>query len=216
MYQIMAIVFNLITLNYYVIRSYSSHQIAFKPNAEISMISKLLLTTHLLCHLIAWITIRLCLNQFTYLSIAMSILICFSAIKLGNCKKNRRQIWTEVHSSRRPDNFIMNTLVTSWITPVNFVTEMSSKVFIQKSSALQRKIAMTFTSMATTLLQLVHLSAIALMLHLTDIFGVTDEIRLTMKFCNTILLLVYLFITEVSSSWNWFYPHLPLLFFGKI
>jgi hypothetical protein len=182
MYQIMAIVFNLITLCCYVIKSYSSHQIAFKPNAEISMITKLLLTLHLLGHLIAWITIRLCLHEFTYISIAISILICFSAIKLGNCKKNRRQIWIEAQPSTRPENFNLNTLVTSWITPVNFVTNMSSKVFFKKSSAVQRNILLTFNSIATTLLQLIHLSVIALLINLTDIFEIRDDIRLQCYF----------------------------------
>jgi hypothetical protein len=129
------------------------------------MITKLLLTLHLLGHLIAWITIRLYLNEFTYISIGISILICLSLIKLEN---KERQPWTEAHSLSRPNNLHLNALLASWITPATFLTNSSSKLYnIRIDLPLRRKIMIVFTAMATALIQLVHLSLIALLLNLT-------------------------------------------------
>jgi hypothetical protein len=150
---------------WYTINCYTKYQTVFKPNAETSMITKLLLTLHLLGHLIAWITIRLYLNEFTYLSIVMSILICLSLSKLGN---KERQPWIEAHSPSRPDNLNLNALLASWITPATFLTNNSSKLYFRRNvSTLQRKILIVFTAMATALIQLVHFSSIALLLNLT-------------------------------------------------
>jgi hypothetical protein len=168
MHQILAILFNLITVICYNINSYIKYRTALKPKAETSMITKVLLILHLLGHLIAWITIRLCLNEFTYISIGMSMLICLSLIKLGNTE---RQTWIEAHSSSRPINLNLNDLLTSWITPANFLTKNSSKFHYRRIvSPLYRKIIITFTSIATALIQLVHLSSIALLLNITDVF----------------------------------------------
>jgi hypothetical protein len=176
MHQILAVLFNLTTVICYTIKNYTSHQIAFKPNAETSMITKVLLTVHLLGHLIAWVIIRHFLNEFTHISIAMSMLICLSAIKLGN---KERKIWFEAHSSSRPDNLNLNDLLTSWITPAGFLTKTSLKLFFRRNvSPLQRKIMITFASMATALIQLVHMSLIALLLNITDVFEPSTNITL--------------------------------------
>ncbi len=130
------------------------------------MITKLLLTSHLLGHLIAWITIRQYLNEFTYISYTVSILICLSVIKLEN---KERQIWVEAHSSLRSYNLHLNALLSSWITPATFLTNNSSKLYnIRIDLPLRRKIMIVFTAMATALIQLVHLSSIALLLNLTN------------------------------------------------
>jgi hypothetical protein len=132
------------------------------------MITKVLLTVHLLGHLIAWITIRHFLNEYTYISIGMSVLICLSVIKLEN---KERQPWIEAHSSSKPDNLNLNALLSSWITPATFSTYNSSKLYFRRSvSPLQRKIMIVFTFMATAHIQLVHFSLIALLLNLTDFF----------------------------------------------
>jgi hypothetical protein len=94
------------------------------------------------------------------------MLIGVSAIKLGN---KERQIWIEAHSSSRPNNLILNALVTSWIAPATFATNNSSKLFFKNVSTLQRTMLLAFTTMATTILLLIHLSAIALLLNLTDL-----------------------------------------------
>jgi hypothetical protein len=151
----------------YTIKNYTNHQTAFKPNAETSLITKLLLTLHLLGHLIAWITIRQYLNEFTYISIGMSVLIGLSVIKLGN-KEN--QPWIEAHLSLRPDHLYLNDLFASWITPAAFLTFNSSKLLFKNVLTLQRKIKLTISFTATALLQLVHLSSIALLLNITDVF----------------------------------------------
>jgi hypothetical protein len=154
-HQTLAILFNLITVICYTINSYSNHQTAFKTNAETSMITKFLLTLHLLGHLIAWITIRQYLNEFTYISITISILICLSAIKFGNN---------------------LNAFLPCWITPASFLTYNSSKLLFQNVSTLQRNILLVITFIATALLQLVHLSSIALMMKLTDVFEPSTNI----------------------------------------
>jgi hypothetical protein len=132
------------------------------------MITKLLLTLHLLGHLIAWITIRHYLNEFTYISIGMSVLICLSVIKLGN---KERQPWIEAHSSSIPNNLNFNALLASWITLATFLTNNSSKLYFRRIVLpLQRKIMIVFTAMATALIQLIHLGSIALLLNITDVF----------------------------------------------
>jgi hypothetical protein len=164
----LAILFNLVTLICYNISIYTKYQTAFKPKAETSMITKLLLTLHLLGHLIAWITIRHYLNEFTYISIVLSMLICLSLIKFGNTE---RQIWIEAHSSLKPDNLNLNALLASWITPATFLTNNSSKLYFRTIvSPLCRKIMIVFTFMATALIQLIHLASIALLLNITDVF----------------------------------------------
>jgi hypothetical protein len=173
MLQILAILFNLVLLIYYTIKSYTNHQTAFKIKAGTSMITKLLLTLHLLGHLVAWITIRHFLNECTYISIGISILICLFTIELGN---NKRQIWVEVHSSSRPDNLNLNYLLASWITPASFLTIISSKIVFRRNvSTLERKILIVFTFMASALLQLVHLSLIALLLNIADVFELSTN-----------------------------------------
>jgi hypothetical protein len=168
MHQILAILFNLITVICYTIKNYTSHQIAFKPNADTSMITKLLLTLHLLSHLTAWIIIRLCLNEFTYISISFSVMICLSVIKLGN---KEMQPWIAAHSSSRPNNLNLNALLASWITPATFLTNNSSKLYFRRIvSPLCRKIMIVFTFMATSLIQLIHLGSIALLLNITEVF----------------------------------------------
>jgi hypothetical protein len=170
----LAILFNLITVICYTINSYNKSKIAFIPIAETSMITKLLLTLHLFGHLIAWIIIRLCLNEFTYISIGMSVLICLSVIKLGN---KERQIWIEAHSSPKPDNLNLNALLSSWIMPATFLTSYSSKCHFRRIvSPIQRKILIVFFSMATALIQLVHFSSITLLLNLTDVFEPSTNI----------------------------------------
>jgi hypothetical protein len=156
------------------------------------MITKLLLTLHLLGHLIAWITIRQYLNEFTYISITISVLISLSAIKVEN---KEMKIWIVAHSpSSKPDDLILNAVLASWITPATFLTNNSSKLLSRRNinvylqtlpfltnnssktyfrrivSTLQRKIMIVFSAMATALIQLVHLSSIALLLNLTDFF----------------------------------------------
>jgi hypothetical protein len=170
----LAILFNLITVICYTINSYNKSKIAFIPIAETSMITKLLLTLHLFGHLIAWIIIRLCLNEFTYISIGMSVLICLSVIKLGN---KERQPWIGAHSSTRPDHLYLNALFASWISPAPFFTYNSSKLYFRGIVlSLQRKIMIVFTSTATALIQLVHFSSIALLLNLTDFFEPSTSI----------------------------------------
>jgi hypothetical protein len=183
MHQILAMLFNLVLLIYYTINSYTNRQTAFKVNAETSMITKLLLTLHLLGHLAAWITIRYFLNEFTYFSISLSVLICLFTIKLGN--KNR-QIWIEAHTSPGLENINLNALVASWITPASFLTDNCSKLLFKDLSTLQRrriiglplrrKIMIVFTAMATALIQLVHFSSITLLLNLTDVFEPSSNI----------------------------------------
>ena len=172
MHQILAVLFNLITVIWYTIKSCTHHQ---NLNAKTSMSTKLLLISHTLGHLATWITIHLCLNQFTYLSIALSILICLSLIKLGNvnCARRERQIWMEVLSPSKPD--LLTDLISSWIAPATFLTKNPSKLYFPNVSTLRRKSILIFTSMATTLLLLIHLSSIALLLHLTDIFEPSNE-----------------------------------------
>ncbi len=173
-HQILAILFNLITVICYTIKSYTNHHTAFKLNAKTSMITKFLLTLHLLGHLIAWITIRQYLNEFTYISITISILICLSAIKIAN---KERQPWIEAHSSSRPNNLYLNALFASWISPAPFFTYNSSKLYFRGIVLpLQRKLMMAFTLTAPALLQLVHLSSIALLLKLTDVIEPSTNI----------------------------------------
>jgi hypothetical protein len=173
MHQILAILFNLTTVIWFTINSYTKYQTLLKPNAETSMITKLLLTLHLLGHLIAWITICQYLNEFTYISIGLSVLICLSVIKLGN---KERQPWIEAHLSLRTDHLYINALFASWITPAAFLTYNSSKLLFKNVSTLQRKIKLTMSFTATALLQLVHLSSIALLMKLTDVFEPSTNI----------------------------------------
>jgi hypothetical protein len=172
MHQILAILFNLITVISYTIKSYTNHQTAFKSNAKTSMITKLLLIVHLLGHLIAWVIIRLCLNEFIYLSIALTVLIYLSAVKFGslNCSKTERQIWIEPHRSSQPKHLTLIDLLSCWISPAIFLSNNSSKLFFNDVSTLQRKIMLIFTLMATALLQLSHLTLIALLLNMTNVF----------------------------------------------
>jgi hypothetical protein len=96
-------------------------------------------------------------------------------IKLGN---KERQPWIEAHSPSRPDNLNLNALLASWITPATFLTSNSSKLYFRKNvSTLQRKIMIT--SMATALIQLVHLSSIALLLNITDVFEGSTNFTVT-------------------------------------
>jgi hypothetical protein len=107
----------------------------------------------------------------------LSVLICLSVIKLG---KKGGQIWIEAHSPSRPDDLNLNALLASWITPATFLTSNSSKLYFRKNvSTLQRKIMITFTSMATALIQLVHLSSIALLLNITDVFEGSTNFTVT-------------------------------------
>ncbi len=152
----------------YTINNYKKYQTAFRPNAETSMITKLLLASHLLGHLIAWITIRQYLNEFTYISICFSVLICLSVIKLGNTEW---QPWIEAHAPSRPDELNLNAILSSWITPATLLTKNTSELYFRRIvSPLQRKIIIVFTAMATALIQLVHLCSIALLLNIKDVF----------------------------------------------
>jgi hypothetical protein len=161
------------------------------------MITKLLLTLHLLGHLIAWIIIRLYLNEMTYISIGLTVLMCLFVSKLVNQK---RQPWTEAHSSSKPENLNLIGLLTSWITPATLLNKNYIKLFLRRNrnhylqtlpfltnnsytayfrrivSPLQRKIMINFTFMATTLIQLGHLASIALLLNLTDFFETSYNI----------------------------------------
>jgi hypothetical protein len=104
----------------------------------------------------------------------MSVLICLSVIKLGN---KERQPWIEAHASTRPDQLYLNALLASWISPAPFFTYNSSKLYFRGIVLpLQRKLMMAFPLTATALLQLVHLSSIALLLKLTDVFEPSTNI----------------------------------------
>jgi hypothetical protein len=169
----MAILFNLITVICYTIKTHTNPK-------TVSLITKLLLTSHLIGHLIAWITIRLFLNELTYLSIAVSVLIGIFGIVLGNinCSKEETEISIEVDSPSRPGQLYVTAFLSSWITPAIFFAENSSKLYFKNVSFIQRKIRLACTSMATPLLQLIHLSSVALLLNLTDIFEPSNYINM--------------------------------------